>query len=205
MSILEIIICDPALIILTKIVIFLDETSKAGLEKTFDNNKDYTNEVHREENRSVDATATEPVAGPSGVVRLNVRKDLFEDTNEVDIVASMKIGDTPNNPNCNRSYPSNSSLIENDSKCDTPADKESGGTSKVVNVPPPHDECNDNQLREVVVPSPPGKLMLPTYFAFQSIFDNTWQKLRQAYCLIAGLLLCTIEMKKCDQIETHFY
>ena len=141
------------------------------------------------------------MAGPSGVVRLNVRKDLFEDTNEVDIVASMKIGDTPNNPNCNRSYPSNSSLIENDSKCDTPADKESGGTSKVVNVPPPHDECNDNQLREVVVPSPPGKLMLPTYFAFQSIYDNTWENLCQVYFLKGGLLLFTREMKKYDVID----
>ena len=145
------------------------------------------------------------MAGPSGIVRLKLRKDLFEEPNVVDIVASEKIGNNPNTPNYNLSHPSNSTLIENGSKCGTPADKESGGTSKAVNVPPPHDECNDYQLREVVVPSPPGKLMLPTYFAFQSIYDNTWQKLRQAYCLIAGLLLCTIEMKKYDQIETHIF
>ena len=171
------------------------------MEKTFDNTKDYTNEVERKENRSLDAPATEPVAGPSGIVRLKLRKDLFEEPNVVDIVASKKIGNNPNTPNYNRSHPSNSSLIENDSKCGTPADKESGGTSKVVNIPPPHDECNDYQLREVVVPSPPGKLMLPTYFAFQSIYDNTWENWRQVYFLKAVLLLCTRDMKKYDVIE----
>ena len=171
------------------------------MEKTFDNTKDYTNEVETKENRSLDAPATEPVAGPSGIVRLKLRKDLFEKPNVVDIVASEKIGNNPNTPNYNLSHPSNSTLIENGSKCGTPADKESGGTSKAVNVPPPHDECNDYQLREVVVPSPPGKLMLPTYFAFQSIYDNTWENLCQVYFLKGGLLLFTREMKKYDVID----
>ena len=166
------------------------------MEKNFDSTKDCTNDVETKENRSVHSTATEPVAGPSGGVRLNVRKDLFEEPNVVDNVASKKIGNTPNIRNQNRSYPSNSSVIENDGNCDTPTDKESDGTSKVVNVPSPHDECNDIQLREVVVPSPPGKLMLPTYFAFQSTYNNTWQKWRQAYCLKA----CLINYNRSEEI-----
>ena len=87
------------------------------MEKTFDNTKDCPNEVETKENESLYYTpTTEPVAGPSGIVRLKLRKDLFEEPNVVDIVASKKIGNNPNTPNYNRSHPSNSSLIENDSK-----------------------------------------------------------------------------------------
>ena len=84
------------------------------MEKNFDSTKDCTNDGETKENRSVHSTATEPVAGPSGGVRLNVRKDLFEEPNVVDNVASKKIGNTPNIRNQNRSYLSNSSVIEND-------------------------------------------------------------------------------------------
>ena len=122
-----------------------------------------------------EASQAQPTAGPSGGFKLTLRKDLFEEIPRLMSPNSKKID---KNAEIISNIDENMESSVNDSTQPllSPPNVVGGLPSETVTAVPnlSHDECNGNKLREVVISTPPGKLMFPTYLSSYSpvIYDK---------------------------------
>ena len=120
--------------------------------------------------------------GPSAQFKLTFRKDLFEEKTPTINPTSTNIKDSETHCDSNDIM----ELSENDSIKDPPVPPNEEGDlpSKTVKVVPTsaHDDCNGNELREVV-PTPPGKLLQLTCLRILSC-DDVWQHSRHSFWVV---------------------
>jgi len=149
-----------------------DATSKDGLAMlSACETLQSTNEFEEAKNSSKKDGEPEPIAGPSGKIKLTLRKDLFEESSSKTIPFSKKVNSL-GSKNCSNSDSMELPLYDTNKDPPVPTNKESELPSTADSVPLPRDDGNGNELREVVVPILPGKWMFPTYFVFIESCDQ---------------------------------
>ena len=133
--------------------------TKEGLEPSIATSVECREKVesNKEEKQGIGNPHSEPIPGTSGQFKLILRKDLFDETPSKSQKPILEKADNLNQKNKDQELPLSDPIeISIDTR---------NMDENVSPLTPPHDDSNRSKLREVDS-TPPGKLMLPTYFVF---------------------------------------